>query len=197
MSNTKTILKPGYLFWFIFRFSLLIFAVSALFGLFITGFLDRMVGPTYLEGLSVLSQLQAYLPRIIFISAIFQALVLCSLIMLLCLFWSQGVSGPLVRFSKNLKIIVQGRSCKEPLSFRATDQLHGLAQAFSELIISRSNTNSKALSLLVEAQKELDQCRALASGGKEGSREFLSKLKGLKDIYQGIKAIYTTDQSGQ
>ncbi len=153
-------------------------------------FLDRKIGPTYLEGIYNLRQIQASLPFIIFITAFIQTLTLCIITFLIALLWSHRIAGPLVRFRRYLLDACVKKSPKEPIVFRNTDQLHGLAQAFSEMVISHKSNKASALALLAEAQKILDKCKTLQNQNKRDSDDFNSKLQELKKIYLHIKDIY-------
>lgn len=190
MSKQRKILEPKYIVSFIIKFSAIVFVGFGIFGAFVIILLSSKIGPTYQEGFSALKQIKDSLPFIIFIAAAIQALSLCTIATLFALFWSHSIAGPLVRFRKYLKDISQGNFLKEPVVFRSGDQLQGLAQAFSEMIIAHKNDATKALTLLVEAQRILDKCKMLQAQGKENSEEFHSNLKKLKTIYLRLKDIY-------
>lgn len=196
MRNSKKTLETRYVISFIFRFFIIVLCGVWISGYLVIIFLDRRIGPSYPEGISALSQLQALLPPLLFITAFVQALSLCIIVMFLALLWSQAIAGPLVRFRRHLKDIVQGKSLKEPVVFRNADQLHGLALAFSEMIISRRDNCAKSLGLLVEAQSALDECKTLEEQEKADSQEFNLRLKELQAIYAKIKDIYVAKVSG-
>lgn len=196
MLNSKKTLETRYVIFFIFRFFIIVLAGVWIAGSLVITFLDKRIGPSYSEGISSLSQLQTLLPPLLFITAFIQALALCIIVMFLALLWSQAIAGPLVRFRRHLKDIVQGKSMKDPVVFRNADQLHGLALAFSEMIISRRDNCAKALGLLVEAQRTLDECKALEKQEKGDSQEFNLRLKELKAIYVKVKDIYIAKASG-
>jgi len=195
MCKLKKTLESKYILYFIFKFCAVVFFGFGIFGLFIVIFLNKKIGPTYLEGISTLIQLKANMPAVLFITAFVQALTLCIIILLLALLWSHSIAGPLRRFRSHLKDISEGKLLKEPITFRNTDQLHSLAQAFSEMIISRNGNCAKMLALLVEAQKILDECLTLKKQDKGDSQSFNLKLKELKEIYLHIKDI-TVQKSG-
>lgn len=186
----QKILGHKYIVHFILHFSIIVLSGFGITGAIITILLDRRIGPTYLEEIYNLRQILTSLQFIIFITAFIQALGLCAITFLLALFWSHSVSGPLLRFKKCLKAISERKSAHEPLAFRNTDQLHGLAQAFSEIILTHNGDNAKTLALLVEAQKILDECKTLQSQNKGSTNDFNSKLHELKKIYLLIKNIY-------
>lgn len=177
----KKTIESKYIVSFVFKLSAIIFAGFGAFGLIIIIFLDKKIGPTYLEGISTLSQLRACLPFILSITASVQAVTLCIIAVFAALLWSHSIAGPLVRFKKALRDLAQGKALKEPITFRDDDQLHGLANAFSEMAIAGIDNRAKALALMVEAQRILDEYEAL----KEQA-----KLNELKKIYLRIKDIY-------
>lgn len=180
---------------FVLKFAVLALVGFGVSGLLVTIFLNKRIGPTYLESVSTLSQIQAQLPHILIITALVQALALCMIAALFALFWSHRIAGPLVRFRRLLKDIEQGKIFKGQIAFRSSDQLHGLAQAYSELMLSHRETCAKALALLVQAQKALDECQALEKQGKGNAAEFDRKLKDLKMHYLLIKELTIAEQS--
>jgi hypothetical protein len=168
------------------RLLIVMLSSVSLFGAAAIFFLNKRIGPSYAEGIYTLGRLQAHLPYLLFITAFVQALTLCAIALLLTLLWSHAVAGPLVRFRKHLRELAQGKIPKEPLTFRESDQLHGLAQAFSELALARRDASAKALALLVGAQKLIDQCQGL-----EGEPQALEgKLKELEKIYGRVKELH-------
>lgn len=191
MSRTKRTLEPKYIISFILRFLIIVLAGFSLSGLVMAVILNKNIGPTYSRGILTLSQLQANLPLVLFITAFVQAVVLGVIILLMVLLWSHSIAGPLVRFRRHLKEIAQGKLSPEPVTFRETDQLHVLAQALSEMIGAHSQRDIKSLSLLVEAQKLLDQCQILEQEQKIDTDEFNATLKKLKEIYLQIKDTYS------
>ncbi len=191
MRNLIMTLKPKYAISFIFRFLIIMLVGTGIFGSLVIIFLNRKIGPTYLEGISTLSQLRASLPHILFATAFVQALALCIITALLALFWSRSIAGPLVRFRKYLRGLSQGKSLKEPVAFRESDQLQGLAQVFSEMITAHRDNSVKALALLVQAQRIIDECEVLKKQPGFDMHKFNSKLKELEKIYLNIKNIYT------
>jgi len=195
MRRAKRTLEPKYAISFIFRFSIIVFVGVGIFGSLVIIFLNRKIGPTYLEGISVLSELQAYLPYILFITALVQALTLCIIVMFLTLLWSHSIAGPLVRFRRYLRNLSYGKPLKEPITFRDADQLQGLAQAFSEMIIAHRGNRVKALTLVVQAQRIIDECEVLKKREKIDTHDFNLKLKELEEIYLRIKDIYTAKES--
>jgi len=190
MSEQRKVLEPKYIVLFIIRFSAFISAGSVIFGLLVIFLLNKNIGPTYVEGLSALNQLQFYLPLTILITIFVQALTLCAVGMLLALFWSHNIAGPLVRFRKHLRDIAQGKTLKEPIVFRNGDQLSGLSQRFTEMILAHKNNSTKALALLDQAQKIIDLCEFLKNQGKNDTGEFKLEFKELKRIYIQVKEIY-------
>lgn len=195
MSGRKQTLDAKYILSFIFRFLVVVFVGFALFGLIIIIFLNRNIGPTYLEGISALSQLRTQLPIILFITAFFQAIALSVIVLLLTLLWSHGVSGPLVRFKKHLREFGEGRLLQPPFTFRETDQLHSLAHAFSEAVTAQRERTVQASTLLVEAQRLIDECEALRKEEKDGTHKFKTNLEDLQKIYLQIKEIYSAKKS--
>lgn len=194
MRGKRKILGSKYIISFIFKFSAVIFAASAVSGLLIVIFLNKDIGPTYLEGLSTLNRLQASLPIIILITVSIQALTLCAAAIILALLWSHNFAGPLMRFRKHLKDIALGKPLKEPLVFRNGDQLSGLSQSFTEMILAHKDYYAQALALLLEAQRIIDICASLKNQKKDGTSEFKSKFKELERIYTRIKDIYTAQK---
>jgi len=191
MPRTKKTLEPNYVISFIARFSAVVLVGFSIFGIFIVILTNKKIGPTYSEGMSALNQMLAYLPFAVFITAFTQTLSLCIIAMFLALLWSHSVAGPLVRFRNHLKNITYGKSINGPLAFRGGDQLHALALAFSEMIISRRDSSTKTLVLLLEAEKKLSECEALEKQGKSSSHEFDRKLRELKSIYPRIKDVHS------
>lgn len=195
MHRSKKTLEPKYAISFMFRFFILIFAGIGIFGLLLITFLNRKIGPTYSEGISSLNQLQAQLPFILFVTAFVQTAVLCVIVLFLTLVWSHSISGPIARFKKHLREFAQGKSPNHPLAFRNTDQLHGLAHAFSEMIITQKENDMKSLALLMEAQKLIDECEMLKKESKDGTDKFKINMKNLEKIYLRIKEIYIVRRS--
>ncbi len=195
MPETKKLIAPKYAFSFIFRFFLIVLTGFIVSGLLLVIFLNREIGPTYLQGISNLSQLQALLPSILFITAFVQALTLCVIVILLALLWSHGVSGPLVRFRKYLRDMAEGKSFPERIAFRDTDQLAGLAHAFSEMALSQKERTIRTLSLLAQAQKIIDECLALKIQGEVATPEYKQKLSGLAMVYLRVKEVYAPGET--
>lgn len=193
----KGILDPKYPAYFIFHFSIIVLSGFGIAGSMMIIFLERKIGPACPEGIYNLKQIQASLPFVIFITTFIQTLALCAAAFLLALFWSHSIAGPLVRFRRYLKDSSVKKTAREPIVFRNTDQLHGLAQAFSEMVISHKDSDASALALLVEAQKILDECKMLQSHNKGGTNTFNSKLHELKKIYPLIKNIYKNKKYNQ
>lgn len=177
------------------RFLLIVSAGFGIFSLIAITLLNKKLGPTYLEGITALGQLRAHLSSIIFIPALIQTTVLCAIALFLALLWSHSIAGPLVRFKKHLKEIAQGKLLKEPITFRDTDQLHGLAYALSELAGAHKDNCLKAQYLLLEAQKIIDECRLLKAQAKLDTGEFNLKLEKLNKLYLAIKDIYKSSES--
>jgi len=125
-----------------------------------------------------------------------QAAALCVVVMLITLLWSHKIAGPLVRFRKYLKSIAAGKLFNKPLTFRDDDQLHAVALAFSEMIIAQNEASLKSLSLLVEAQKIISECKALRSRNRADTGEFEAKLQELTRIYSSIQDIYAVNKTG-
>lgn len=189
MSKRK-ILDPKYQINFIYHFAIIILSGFGITGCLIIIFLNRKIGPTYLEGIYNLRQIQATLAVTIFITAFIQTLALCIITFLASLFWSHSISGPLLRFRRHLKNLSEKEAEKETITFRDTDQIHGLAQAFSEMAVCHNANKAKALELLVEAQKILDECKTIQNQNNGNSHDFNLKLNELKKIYLRIKDIY-------
>ncbi len=183
--------KTEYIASFIIRFCALTLIGFGIFGAVMFFSLNRPIGHSYAESFSNLSKLQAYLPRILTITALIQTLTLCLTAMMLTLFWSQKIAGPLFRVKKYLKDISEGKEIKEFMTFRANDQLPGIAQAFSEMIITRKYANARALCLLFEAQKILAECETLLKQAKNNSPGLNTKLKELKEIYFQISEVFS------
>jgi len=192
--KNKTV-ESKYIVSFIFKLSAIIFVGFGIFGLLIIIFLNRKIGPTYLEGISTLSQLRASLPLILSITASVQAATLCIIAVFAALLWSHSIAGPLVRFKRALIDLAQGKSLKEPIAFRDDDQLHGLANAFSEMAVADIDNRARALTLMVEAQRILDECEALKKQAKFDAHALSSKVNELEKIYLRIKDIYAAKKS--
>ncbi|MDO8663127.1 MAG: hypothetical protein Q7K98_07940 [Candidatus Omnitrophota bacterium] len=190
MRKFRGILEPKHTVTFVFRFAVIVLTGCLVFGLTILIFLNKNIGPTYLEGIASLNQLKALLPYTILVTTFIQAVSLGTIALFAALFWSHSIAGPVFRFRRYLKEIGQGKSLKEPITFRANDQLHGLAQAFSEVVMSQKENSIKAQSLLAEAQGIIDVCEALKKEGKLGEEDFNPKLTELEKIYLKIKDIY-------
>lgn len=187
MRRSKKTLQPKYAVSFIFRFIIVIFSGAAMFGLLAIIFLNRNIGPTYSEGISALTRLQTQLPLILFITALVQAVVLCVIVSIMVLLWSHSVAGPIARFRKHLREFAQGKFPDNHFTFRETDQLHGLAHAFSEMAAAQREKSVHALSLLIEARKLLD----------EGETDkFKINLENLAKIYLQIKEIHFERKCG-
>ncbi len=192
MHAHKHTVRTEYLASFVLRFCALTLIGFGIFGAIIFFALNRQIGQTYTESFSTLSRLQAYLPRILTITAIIQTLTLCLTAMLLALLWSQKIAGPLFRVKKYLKDIAAGKELKEFMTFRANDQLPGIAGAFSEMILTHKYNNARALCLLFEAQKILIEYETLLQQGKSDSPRLNAKLKELKEIYSKINGVFLT-----
>lgn len=190
MRRSKRTLEPKYAIFFIFRFSIIMLVGICIFGSLLVISLNRKIGPTYSEGISALGQLQVQLPFILSITAFVQAAVLCVIILFLTLLWSHSIAGPIVRFKKHLREFSQGKFPNYPFAFRETDQLHGLAHAFSEMISAQRESDLKSLALLIEAQKLIDECEMLKKEGKDDADKFKTNMKDLEKIYFQIKKIY-------
>ncbi len=191
MHKVKSILEPKHALTFVIRFALIILTGFLLCGLAIVIFLNKNIGSTYLEEISNLSQLQGLLPYTILVTTFIQAIALCTIALLAALIWSHSIAGPVSRFRKYLKEIGQGKSLKEPIAFRANDQLHGLAQALSEMTISQKENSLKTRALLAEAQEIIDACGELKKEDKLDTQAFNLRLKELEKIYLQIKDIYS------
>jgi len=144
-----------------------------------------------------LSQLRASLPFILSITAFIQAAALCIIAIFAALLWSHSIAGPLVRFKRALRDLAQGKPLKEPIAFRDDDQLHGLANAFSEMTIAHIDNRARALALMVEAQRILDECEALKKQAKFDVHTLDFKLNELKKIYLHIKDIYAAKRQNR
>lgn len=195
MNNAKILVNPQYAVKFALRFVIIVLAGFGLFGILILALLNRNIGPTYVEGLSALSQLQMRLPRILLITAFTQTIILCGIVLLLALLWSHGIAGPLVRFKRCLRETARGNILKEPVVFRKTDQLHALAQALSETNLAFQERNVKMLTLWVGAKKLLDECRRLHEQGKSDTPSFSKNLANVKAIYLEMKNCYSPKNS--
>lgn len=194
MRKSAKALESTYLVSFILRFSAILLLGFILFGTIVIVFLNKRIGPTYAEGIYTLNRIQAYLPTIIFTTAFAQALVLCLMATLLALFWSQRVAGPLLRFRRSLRNIYQGNFLQKPILFRDKDQLHLLAQSFSKMALAHRDRSAKALTLLVEAQRIIDESKNLDDKGTD-ERLLNLKLQTLKKIYLSIKDVYAVQKS--
>jgi len=190
MRKSEKTLELKHAISFIVRFFIIVSAAIGISGSLTIFFLNRKIGPTYSEGISALNHLQTQLPFILFVTAFTQAVVLCLIVLLLALFWSHSIAGPVLRFKKHLREFAQGKFPNAPLAFRDTDQLHGLAHSFSEMIIARGERKMKALALLIEAQKLLDECAMMKKEGKDDTDKFRINRKNLDKIYLQIKEIY-------
>lgn len=193
----RKIFAPKYQINFIYHFSIIILSGFGIAGCLIIIFLNRKIGPTYLEGIYNLRQIQATLPITIFITAFIQTLALCIITFLASLFWSHSISGPILRFRRHLKSLCEKTTEKETITFRDTDQLQGLAQAFSEMIICKNQDKAKALILLVDAQRIIDECKTISKQSTVNLADLNLKLKELKKIYQGIKEIYKNKKNNE
>lgn len=192
MHKSKRTLEPRHAVSFMLRFFIVLFAGVGIFGALVIFFLNRKIGPTYLEGISTLARLQTQLPFILFVTAFTQAIVLCLIVLLLTLLWSHSIAGPVMRFKKHLREFAQGKFSNDHFTFRQTDQLHGLAHAFTEMVNAQREMDVKSLALLIEAQKLLDECEILKKEGKDDTPKFKSGLKELGKVYLQIKEIYLT-----
>lgn len=174
MEREKKILDSRYAVSFTLRFFIIVFVIFSLSGLILIIFLNRNIGPTYKQGISSLNTLQAQLPSILFLSAFIQATILCIIALLLSLLWAHSVAGPLMRFRKYLREAGKGKLPLQPLTFRKTDQLHGLGRALSEMIDIYKQRRDKALALLNQTQDKEE-----------------------KEVYLQIKEIYSPKNPGQ
>ena len=197
MQKPKKILEIKRVLSFISRFFIVLFAGIVISGSFVIIFFNERIGPTYLEGISALSRFLNFLPSVLSITAIVQALALSCVVMLIALVWSHSIAGPLVRFRRCLKDISKGSSPEGPITFRDTDQLHGLAQSLSDMIIAHKDNSVKALTLMVEAEKILNECEALEKEVKVDTGILDEKLKRLDNIYLRIKDVYAVRESGR
>lgn len=191
MRESKRILEPKHTVVFIFRFVLIVLSGFLVFGLAAVILLNKNIGPTYLEGISSLNYLQKLLPYTIFLTTFIQVLALCTLVLLAALLWSHSIAGPVFRFRRCLKELSQGKRLREPISFRATDQLHGLAQALSEMVTAQKEKTERAQTLLAEAQEIIELCAGLKKEGKLDPQDFNLRLKELAKVYLKIKEIYS------
>lgn len=192
MSKSKKTLELKHAISFVFRFFIIISVGIGISGSLAILLLNMKIGPTYLEGISALSRLQTQLPFILFVTAFAQAAVLCLIVLLLTLFWSHSIAGPVMRFKKHLREFAQGKFPNDRFAFRQTDQLHGLAHAFSEMINAQRERDMRSLALLIEAQKLLDECEMLKKEGKDDTSKFKADMKDLRETYLQIKEIYPT-----
>ena len=172
----KKTVESKYMASFVFKLSAIISVGFGISGLIIIILLNRKIGPTYLDGISTLSQLRAWLPFILSITAFVQAAALCIIAVFAALLWSHGIAGPLVRLKRALRDLAQGKSLKGPITFRNDDQLHGLAGAFSEMAIAHPDNLARARALMVEAQRILDECEALNKQAKFDAHALSSKV---------------------
>lgn len=196
MRQSRYILDSKHLIFFILRFCAVLIFSFIIFGSGLSLFFNRNIGPTYVEGIRALNKIHNYLPAIIFITAFIQAIMLCFVVLLLALLWSHSVAGPIFRFRRNLRNIYEGKFSKEPLAFRNNDQLHFLAQSFSKIILSQKDKSARALTLLVPAQKILDESKRY-SNTESDKRILNSKIQSLKKIYLSIKNIYFTQSADE
>jgi len=194
--NSKKILEPKYAVAFVLRFFTAIFIGIGVFSLLLVVLLNRKIGPTYSEGISALGDLQNHLPLILFVTSVLQTLALGIMVMVIALFWSHSIAGPILRFKKYLSQLAKGELLEGPVTFRKTDQLQGLAEALSGMITAYRGNSMESLELLSQAQKIIEECEILKKQPKIDTPHLNTKLSELEKIYLNIKTIYTCRKPG-
>lgn len=187
-AKKATFLDTRYTLSFAVRFSGLALLFFSSFALVLFLSLNKRLGVSYFEDIATLSRLQEKLPLVLFVTAVVQAALGSFVVLILSLFWAHAVAGPLVRFRKYLRMA--GRD--EPIggmSFRKSDQLQYLAEAFREMQ-ARWTKRRYQMSLYVRQAKDLiAEYESLAKDLRGNSMALEEKRGALKEIYQKMLAL--------
>jgi hypothetical protein len=132
--------------------------------------------------------LQEKLPFILFLTAAVQAAFGSFVVFVLSLFWAHAVAGPLVRFREYLRMV--GRH--EPIggmSFRKSDQLQYLAEAFREMQAQWTKRGYQMSLYVRQVQDLIAEYESLARDSRGNSMALEEKRGALKEIYQKMLAL--------
>ena len=181
-------LEPRYTLSFAVRFSGLALLFFSSFALVLFLLLNKRLGVSYFEDIATLSRLQEKLPLILFVTAVVQAAFGSFVVLILSLFWAHAVAGPLARFRKYLRMV--GRD--EPIgmmSFRKSDQLQYLAEAFRDMQDQWTKQRYQ-MSLYGQQVRDLIAEYELLVKDPRGNSMALEEKRGaLKEIYQKMLAL--------
>jgi len=130
MKENPSFIEKKYVWSFAIRFSVTALFLFLIFDLILWFALNRHLGEGYLTDIAVLNDLQEHLPIIFLISGGLQAVVASFVILAVSLSWAHAVAGPVVRFRRYLRMIIENQPIEEEMVFRQKDQLHDLAEGF-------------------------------------------------------------------
>ena len=127
---------------------------AVIFGVFtfiLVFVLNRHLGVSYFDDIHTLSSLQGRFPIIFLVTGIIQMGIAGAAMFILFLYWGHAVSGPLVRFQKEMNAVAQGEVTGK-ISFRENDQLQGLARPLNELQKNIQRQKSEFRRLINQAE---------------------------------------------
>lgn len=163
------------------RFALLLTLTLAVFSGLFVWLLNRRLGFGYAEDLATLSRLEAALPRVLLAAGAVQVAVGGALALVFSLCWTHAVSGPLVRVRRTLQALARGEAV-QALRFRKTDQLHGLAGAFQELLDAEQRRRQAVAEALDEASSLISA--VVQAPGDPASR---ASRDALRRVYEALR----------
>jgi len=195
MKKDKTENRPSYIatkytLSFAVRFCAVALIGFSLFGAVLFVLLNKRLGVGYFDDIAILSRLQERLPFVLWFTGMVQAAVVSLILLVLSLYWTHAVAGPLVRFRRYLSLMGKSESLGE-IGFRETDQLHYLAQRFNRAQDYFKERNDKFASQLSRADQLIKEYEILL--GQKGSEQLLLKEKraALIRIYKDMEDLLT------
>ena len=181
MKKNYSFIEKKYVWSFAVRFSAAAFFLFLVFDLILWIALNRHLGEGYLKDMAVLNRLQEHLPIILLISGGIQAAVASFVILAISLFWAHAIAGPVVRFRRYLRMIIEDQPIDEEMVFRQKDQLHDLAEGFRGMQNKRKERQDQLNLYCAQADQLIE---AYAQKQEVEIREALIKIyEKMKDLF--------------
>ncbi len=154
---------------FILLFCLIVFISAAISGAILYVVTYQDIGAVYLQSKSILRDSKALLVPAVFITIIFQTIIITVIVAALTLFASHKIVGPLYRLGDGLKK-AYNRDLTCSIRFRATDPIGQIADIFNYMtgsLCQRIGKLEQRLLRLKDIEKQLDDAIAGNNIGKD------------------------------
>lgn len=188
MKNEEvSFLERGFKASLIIKIFLLIIAGSILSGVALYLMWYEELGETYRQALHTLVGLRKVLFSSLIVTLLLQAILFSAVIILLTLFISHKIAGPIYRLEKSLDAVKDGDLVASEVRLRSNDQIQDLAKSFDRMSSSVRLKVKEIKDAFHKVKVKKDRLGEIVKDNQTTNNELESVLSDLRDETEGLK----------